>query len=302
MANGFNTTGVPSSDFLTLGRGRLYGAFLDANEKPIAWRDLGNCPSLSATLAVETLKHQSSRQGTRVTDKEIIVSQEVSLSMTLDHIEFDNLALFFGAEKSVSTSPVSGTLTNRTFITSLDGDEYVKGKWFDILDGSGERIYNLLTEGSGLGAGAFVVEQAALATFSGATPLTVAGSDLLYDKVMGRFFVTHNGTVSATLSGNRWLRYRSAATINTPIEMQELRLFQSSSQSIALKFIAENPANGDVQTEYVFHKVTLKGDGDYNFISDEFSTIPLTGVAETSELADPDSPICTVRTYEDAGV
>lgn len=297
MANGYNKTGVPDTDFYKVGRGRLYGSLLDSNDKPIAWRDLGNCTAMSSSLEVETLTHQTSRQGLRTTDKEVILSQTANLSITLDMIEYDNLAMFFGADKA-EVSFAAATPSNVVLLSGRDGDEYLKGKWFDLIDGSGDRVYALLSDGSGL----FTVTAATTAGFTGGAQLTQAGGDYLIDTVMGRIFVTHNGTVSALRSGTQYLKYHAGGAVNSAKSIMELRLFQASSVPMALKLITENPANGDVQDEVQFHKVSLKGDGEFNFISEEFSTLPLTGVAESAPLADPDSPICTVRTYDDAGV
>lgn len=298
MANGFNKTGVPDTDFYKVGRGRLYGALLDASDKPITWRDLGNCTSFATNLEIETLTHQTSRQGLRTTDKEVTLSQTVNLSLVLDMIEYDNLALFFGADKAEATF-AAFTPTNKVLLAGVDGNTHVKGKWIDIVDGAGERVYALLSDGSTI----FAVQADDESTFTAPNIMTQAGGDYLLDAVMGRIFVTHNGTVSSTLSSaTTYLRINKAGAINSAKSIMELRLFQSSSVALALKLITENPANGDVQEEIQFHKVVLRGDGDFQFISEEFSTLPLTGTAESAPLADPNSPICTIRTYTDAGI
>jgi len=65
-------------------------------------------------------------------------------------------------------------------------------------------------------------------------------------------------------------------------------------------FIAENPAANDEQGEYQFHQVSLKADGDFALIGDEFSQMAFTAVAESNPLADPTAPTMRIRHYEQA--
>jgi hypothetical protein len=67
----------------------------------------------------------------------------------------------------------------------------------------------------------------------------------------------------------------------------------------ALKFISQNPANNDESTEYQFHQVSLKAEGDFAQISDEFSQMQLTGTAERNTTADADSPTLTIRSVNE---
>jgi hypothetical protein len=64
-----------------------------------------------------------------------------------------------------------------------------------------------------------------------------------------------------------------------------------------MKFVAENPADNSEKTEYQFHKVTLRSEGDFSLIGDEWTTGQLTGTVESNSTADPDSPYVTTRTY-----
>jgi hypothetical protein len=44
----------------------------------------------------------------------------------------------------------------------------------------------------------------------------------------------------------------------------------------------------------------LKAEGDFALIADEFTTMQLTGTAETNADADADSPTLTIRTHANA--
>ena len=76
---------------------------------------------------------------------------------------------------------------------------------------------------------------------------------------------------------------------------------QSPTVKGALKFISENPAAGDHQYEFQFHQVSLKAEGDFGLISDEFTTMGFTAIAERNETAGGTaSPTLTVRTHANA--
>lgn len=292
---GLNKTGVPSTDNYNLGRGRIYAALLDANDAPISYRDLGNCPEFTIGLETETLEHQSSRSGLRVTDKEVILSQKVNLNITLDNIEFDNLATFFSASKTEFGSP-SGIMSDVVLTPLANGavavDEYIAGKWFDLVDSSGARIYGIdSTISSGI---VFQIDTAS--AFSGPTTLVLT-TDYTVDETMGRVLIYNSATIAALSGIPHFLQYTLPASGNPGQAVDELQLFQQTSAAVAIKFIAENPANADEQTEWQFHKVTLKAEGDVSMIGDDWSQLPMTGVAEEAAAVDADAPVGYARHY-----
>ena len=81
---GPNTLGTPQTDDYNLGRGILYFATLGSDGRPNEYRDLGNVPEFNLSIEVETLEHQSSRQGLKVVDKEVVISQAVNVAFVVD--------------------------------------------------------------------------------------------------------------------------------------------------------------------------------------------------------------------------
>lgn len=60
--------------------------------------EVGNCPSLTIDLSVETIEHTESWSGQRMTDLRLIKSKKASVKMTLESFDLDNLALgLYGA-------------------------------------------------------------------------------------------------------------------------------------------------------------------------------------------------------------
>lgn len=278
---GINTTGLPNTNDYNLGRGKVYFATLDANNKPTAYRDLGNAPEFSISIETETLEHQSSRQGLKVTDKEVLVSQKVSLSLTLDEINFDNLAALLSGETDTYTNSLGSTAVTDILITPAVADGgLVQGRWYDIIDSSGNRVYDIAE------AADVSVEDSS----AGAASLT---TDYLLDLKMGRIFVVTGSTV---LTAGEEMNVTVATDAAVADTVDEVKALTQTSVLGALKFVAENPAANDQQTEYQFHKVSLKAEGDFALIGDEFSTMSFTAVAESNEDADADSPTLTIRT------
>jgi hypothetical protein len=277
---GLNTTGQANTDDYNVGRGKVYLATLDSNGIPQGYRFLGNAPEFNISMEAETLTHQSSTGGLKVTDKEVLISQTVNLSLTLDEINFQNMALFFsGATASYANS---GAVAGVVGVANLLVSE--QGRWYDLYKSVGgaptsnsndDRIYDI---------GALTVE--------GGT--AVEGTDYEVDLVMGRIFVIEGSSVLAVSVTPYDVVV--AAQGNADAAVAEVRALTQSSVTGALKFVSENPAAGDKQTEFQFHSVSLKAEGDFGLISDEFTTMGLTGVAESNVTAGgASSPTLTIR-------
>lgn len=283
-----NTTGQAKTEDYNLGRGTVYVAELTSGLPGDAgWRDLGNCPEFNISVDVETLKHESSRAGLRITDKEVVTKQEINVSFTLDELNFQNLALFFSGTASAAalTNPAVAGITERTFVTSCPDYAAVGGRWYDIESAAGVRAYDIsaanLTLNSDTG---------------GADNTLVEGTDYTVDEKMGRVFILSTATL---VDAGDDLTYTLAADAGA-VAPDEVKALTQTNARVALKFISENPANGDKQTEYDFHQIQLKPDGEFPLVGDEWTTVGFTGTAETNTTRDPDSPTLTIRTHANA--
>lgn len=272
---GLNTTGAANTNDYRIGRGTLYAAPLDAvTGRPHEYRDLGNVSDFVLTLSTDKQEHSSSRSGLKVVDKSVVINQKLTLKITLDELNFDNLALFFSGS-------TSATVANASAITSQAHSFYGKGRWYDVMDASGNRAYDCAT-------------------------ITVAtmtlGTDFTVDLKMGRIFVL-------STSAGAWGSSASPVSLNVTTTLSgqdttldEVKALTQSSISLALKFISQNPVNGDNQEEYQFHQVTLSADGDLSLIGDDFSNVTLSGTAEKNTLNTlvSASPTLTIRTHSHA--
>lgn len=268
---GLNTTGKTNPDQYEVGRGRLMAALLDVDGAPIEYRDLGNCPVFTTSIAVEKLEHRSSREGLSTIDKEVVISQDLNLSFQLDEFNQDNLALLFAGEVATYTNATVAGFAKYAMIPSAK-----LGRWYEIKDSNGQRAYN--------------VDIADLTLEVGVTALTV-DVDFELDAENGMIFlrstavdVADTDQVDVTLAADAGGK-----------SVTEVRGLTVTSKELSLKFLAENPANNDIQDEYTFHKVRVTSDGDTPLISDEFKTMGFSGAAVKNEIYSPNSPVVTHR-------
>jgi hypothetical protein len=279
---GPNTTGKPNTSDYSLGRGVIYFSLIDNAGKPLAWRDLGNAPEFNVSIEKETLEHQSSRSGLKVVDKEVVISQSVSCAFKLDELNHENLAAFFSGEKAAYTNAAIAGFAEWVMVP--DG-KLEAGRWYDIQSSAGARAYGIdftkLTVKDNQGA-----------------PVTlVKDTDYEVDAKMGRIFTISTSTAIATaIAAGKGLKVTLTAD-GTAHAVNEVRALTQSAVKGALKFIGENPANNDEKSELVFHQISLKADGDFGLISDEFTQMGFTGKAEknTSNTLVAASPTLTIR-------
>ena len=146
---GRNPAGTHTTDDYNLGRGKAYFASLDSNGLPGAYRDLGNVVELNISVEKEELDHQSSREGLKVIDKTVVLSQKVTISsLVMDELNFENIAFFFsGASGQESNAAQTGVPTPSGNLTVTE-----QGRWYDLYedasgqpttDPQGARIYDI---------------------------------------------------------------------------------------------------------------------------------------------------------------
>lgn len=301
-----NLTGIHSTSEYELGRGIVYLAELDGTSLPLDFRDVGNSAAFNATIDTEKLEHRSSRQGLQVVDKEVVVSQKLTLAITMDSINFQNLAKFFSGTTTTFTNQTTiaaGVILLKTLNTSTFITASTIPFWFDLYKDRYNatpdltRVYNIDTV-------------ATTAILNGENGVNVSadlirGVDWTLDASFGRVFITASGItkLAATAGGGANEIVVKAATTFTAINTEpihEVKILTSVATGVAVKFIASNPANSNAAQEAHFHKVTLASEGDLSLIGDEFTTIQLSGAAESVPVISTAFPFGYVRSYTGA--
>lgn len=279
---GLNTTGQPSTIDYNLGRGAVYfGTNAPVTGLALAYRHLGNAPEFNINLEVETLEHQASLAGLKTTDKEVTVSQTLGLSLSLDEINFQNLAIFMAGSNPAHTNILS--------VSNLEYFAINVGRWFDIYDTTtGNRVYDITDAGD-----------VDVSRSSGSSSLTLTiVTDYLLDLKMGRVFIN---TTGAMVDGDDFIiSYTSSGSPIATIDTVEA--LTTTTVAGSLKFISQNPTDADHESEFQFHSVSLKAEGDFSLIGDDFTVMQLTGKAEknTGTAVGVSQKTLTIRTHADA--
>lgn len=103
------------------GQGRVYIGARDAAGNPQGLAYVGNVPELKVSLSVETLEHQESVSGQRLTDLQLIKTKKGEFACTLEELIAANLALaLYGATADQGTGTVTAeALPNPVTVGSL---------------------------------------------------------------------------------------------------------------------------------------------------------------------------------------
>ncbi len=292
---GLNTTGAPNTRDYSLGRGIVRLASLAASGLPDAngFRDLGNAPEFNISLTVEDLRHQSSREQLKFTDKRVTISQEIGVSFILDEMNFNNLSDFFVGSTETYDNPHDTTwlTTNLSVISS----SIKVGNWYQLHDdgtaGSHgpNRVYNL-----GAASLVHIFEKD-----PGGVPVALvegADQDFVLDEEMGlvRFLA---GGPAALVDGDS-VGWRISVAAAVPEDLSQVNALQRADVVGALLFIGTNAADQGNKTEYLFHRVSISPDGDLPLIGDEWMQASFSGVAEVNSAVTDPSKVLTVRTYD----
>ncbi|EQB0462499.1 hypothetical protein ACYAEY_000922 [Pseudomonas aeruginosa] len=91
------------------GQGRVYIGARDTAGNPQGLSFVGNVPELKVSLSVETLEHQESTSGQRLTDLQLIKTKKGEFACTLEELIAVNLSL---ALYGTTVEQTSGTVTS----------------------------------------------------------------------------------------------------------------------------------------------------------------------------------------------
>lgn len=257
---GPNTIGRPTTDNLVVGRGSIFLAPIDpATGRPQAYRHVGNCPDLSISVATETLEHTSSLSGLSEIDQEIVTSRDLSVSFTAEELTIANIRDFFsGSEVATTNASVAGFTG-----TLLPANVQKAGRYVEILDADGNQ--------------AFDVRPGDLTVSLGSQQLTV-GTDYELNSRFGVIFL--NGASANVLTNADEALTIVLAARAEAAPVSGIEGLTQASVDVALKFIQINAARPNDETQYQFHRINLRPDGDLSLIGEEFASMTFSGRAQ----------------------
>ena len=102
------------------GQGRVFIGARTSGGNPAGLNFVGNVPDLKVSLSVETLEHQESQSGQRLTDLQIIKGKKGEFACTLEELIPSNLELaLYGSTTAVTT----GTVTDEAIATTAEANK-----------------------------------------------------------------------------------------------------------------------------------------------------------------------------------
>jgi hypothetical protein len=124
----------PSTQLYSLGKGILSIGEWNGDAPPVdpgEYVDVGNCPRFECEVTEEKLDHFSSRSGTRLKDKVVILETAYSLTFDLDEKSIYNLQMFLKATLSGSNVLLANMALSKEYALKFvsDNPAGVNEKW-----------------------------------------------------------------------------------------------------------------------------------------------------------------------------
>jgi hypothetical protein len=233
-----------SSKNLQLGKGELWFApFQTGTQISTGFEFLGNCPAFTLNATVEKLDHYNSTGGVRQKDESVMLTKDVTGTITCDDIRPANIARFIGADSSTKTDAGS-TGDTFTIASTVQGYRYQIGA--SAANPSGDRQITVTTVADG-------------------TPTTYAVTDdyIVYPE-LGMIEIVEDGAI---VDGTE-------LTITYDVAAHSRSVFVTSDDDVEgeLKFIADNPVGLNI--DYYLPWVKLTPNGEFSLITEEWATLP----------------------------
>jgi hypothetical protein len=233
-----------SSQNLSLGKGELYfSPFAAGTQTPTGFEWLGNCPAFTLNAEMEKLDHFGSTGGIRQKDESVMLSKDITGTITCDDIRVDNIARFIGADTSTKTD-AGATGLSHTITDSVQGRRYQIGA--KLANPSGDR-------------------QITVTAVADSVPTTyTAGTDYIVYSELGMVEIVAGGTI---LDG-------TDLTVTYDTAAHSRSVFVSGEDEIEgeLKFVADNPVGLNI--DYYMPWVKLSPNGEFALITEEWATLP----------------------------
>lgn len=261
--------GVENPDDYHVGRGMLrYCELLTTglpSEDGNGWVGFGNVNSFTVSSESNFLDHFSSMVGLRVRDKRIILDQTFNLEFNAEEFNEKNGALWFSSTPAAATNASIAGFTERQLVTNV-----VKGRWYPIVDGSGNRA-------TGFNTADLLLEKQG----SPDTAL-VEGVDYLLDVQAGLvFFYTVNPSTGASNVLADGDEVDATLTPNPNCEATRFIPIQNRTSVDVMMELVGIHAESDLRFILHLNKVSLSASGAMGLMTEtELAGMPFTGACE----------------------
>lgn len=237
---------LPDGREYVIGKGRVFfDKMLPGTKTLTGERFLGNAPEMNDSQDSETLDHFSSTEGINERDASIIIEQNQTMTLTVDNINMENVALWYGGE--VENETVVGNTNVTEALVLRRGYSYQLGTNSDTPSGV-RKVTDVTISMAGSDPGA-----------SG-TPVALEGNFEI-DMELGRIYVELDAPD---------ITEDTVVTVTYTVEPQVRKTIIGKGEMIygALRFISNNPHGP--QKDHFYPYVKLTANGDYSLITTEW--------------------------------
>jgi hypothetical protein len=234
-----------NTEYLTVGRGRLYFDMLDpVTGLKTGERYFGNTPKVDFAIANTMLEHYDSDEGLKLKDASIILESEITVTFDTDAIDADNLAVWF-----------LGARENETVVAATGLTE--------TIEMIGNRFYQLgvsPTNPAGLRNLATIT-----LTVPSGTPAIVLNTDYAVDALNGRVQTLPGSTVFTSTPIAVHLTYHQLAGTRTQVIGQGAQIYG------ALRYVSQQGYGPDRYFYCPYSQIS--SDGTYSLKGDTWQTM-----------------------------
>lgn len=242
----------PSTDNYTISKAEIFLADYGSN----AYRHVGNAPTCTLALNVETLEHFSAMAGVREKDFEAVTQTGATLSLTLEEFTPENLArALLGA--ATDYTQAAGTAQTVT-VTGVEA-----GATYDL--------------------GATDLSNVSIDDGEVAPVAYVAGTHYTVNAAAGTITVLE---IPATAGADMEVTF-DAAAVQATSGRGSVGILKDTAKEVALLAVGTNDVG--VRYKFVVPRLKLQPTGDIALISDEINQIQLQGSA-LRDAASPNFP------------
>lgn len=227
---------------LVIGRGEVhFNAFQPGTKRGLGERYFGNTTTFQVGRRVERLERFTAYRGQKVEQEGEVIGEGHTVQFITDHIDMENVAMWFGGEQDNVTQAASGPITEN--LLAAPGYTLQLGQTVDAMGVRGVSNVQIAKQGEPVPrAGNYVVDNA-----SGRLTILADATHIERGDLLAITFQWRTVAIKLSRSGTRQVHG-------------------------ALRFVATNPYGP--RKHYFFPYVRLTSRGQFDLKGDEWQQIP----------------------------
>ena len=243
-----------STPLVRLGRGVVWMSLVDSRtNRALGWYPVLSTTAFSISATVEKLPHYNYSTKGRPKDASLLTAKDYVNNFTVDDINPQMMAMFFGADGSETVTQSAATAIAISISNPLPGMTYFLGETATSVMGD-KNVSNVVIT-------------------AGPTAL-VEDTDYTVDLVNGSISFLEGGAVTSSTASVTGTYDRAAASFSRFISSDKEIL-------VSIRFITDNntndPDNPEANEVWKLPRVSLAPDGSFDLLGDEWQSMTFSG-------------------------